>query len=32
MRKRKSKLLNLRMGETKESQMTLHIKVYCKED
>ena len=31
MRKRKPKLLNHRMRETKESQITLHIKVYRNE-
>lgn len=32
MRKRKLKLLNHRIGETKESRTTLHIEMYCKED
>lgn len=30
MRKRKPKILKYGIRETKESWMTLHIKVYCK--
>lgn len=32
MLKRKLKILNHRIGKTKELWMILHIKVYCKEE
>ncbi len=32
MRKRKLKILNHKIRETKKLRMTLHIKVYCKEE
>ena len=31
MCKRKTKIWNYKISETKKSQITLHIKVYCKE-